>query len=92
MSKKDCSAISEILNRTNFRILAWYLNPVKTMQTGLKHFELIHQQPMQSTGKEKFTVYVYIKTKAYNRFNAKEWEQESVEGEVSPDFSVEKHE
>jgi hypothetical protein len=30
MSKKDCSGISEILNRTNFRILAWYFGPDKT--------------------------------------------------------------
>ena len=82
MSKKDCLGISEILNRTNFRILAWYFGPDKTRQTGLKHFELIHQEPMQSTGKEKFTVYVYIKTKAYDPLNAKEWEQEEpIEGE-----------
>jgi hypothetical protein len=93
MSKKDCTGISGILNRTNFRILAWYFNPDKTRQTGLKHFELIHQEPMQSTGKEKFTVYVYIKTKAYDPLNAKEWEQEPAEGEeVSPDFIEENHE
>jgi len=30
MSKNDCKGISEILNRTNFRILAWYFNPDKT--------------------------------------------------------------
>ncbi len=42
MSKNDCKGISEILNRTNFRILAWYFNPDKTTQTGLKHVELIH--------------------------------------------------
>jgi hypothetical protein len=66
MSKNDCKGISERLNRTNFRILAWYFNPGKTKQTGLKHVELIHKEPMQSTGKEKFTVYVYIKTKVYD--------------------------
>lgn len=86
MSKKDCLGISEILNRTNFRILAWYFGPDKTRQTGLKHFELIHQEPMQSTGKEKFTVYVYIKTKAYDPLNAKEWEQESIEEDAASEF------
>lgn len=28
--------------------------------------ELLYQEPMQSTGKEKFTVYVYCKTKLYD--------------------------
>jgi len=40
--KNDCKGISEILNRTSFRILAWYFNPDKTKQTGLKIVELIH--------------------------------------------------
>jgi hypothetical protein len=42
MSQKDRRGISEILNRTNFRLLAWYFGPEKTKQTGLKHFELVH--------------------------------------------------
>lgn len=65
MSHKDRRGISEILNRTNYRVLAWYFNPDSTRLSGLKHFKLIHQEPMQSTGKEKFTVYVYVKTKLY---------------------------
>ena len=73
MSQKDSRGICEILNRTNFRILAWYFGPDKTRLSGLRHFELVHQEPMQSTGKEKFTVYVYIKTKAYNPKEAQEW-------------------
>jgi hypothetical protein len=66
MSEKDSRGICEILNRTNFRILAWYFGPDKTRLSGLRHFEQVYQEPMQSTGKEKFTVYVYIKTKVYN--------------------------
>ena len=31
---------------------------------------------MQSTGKEKFNVYVYIKTKAYDPEHKEEWESE----------------
>jgi hypothetical protein len=65
MSLKDRRGISEILNRTNYRVLVWYFNPDHTRLSGLKHYRLIYQEPMQSTGKEKFTVYVYVKTKAY---------------------------
>ena len=38
MSLKDRRSISEILNRTNFRLLAWYFNPDKSRLSGLKHF------------------------------------------------------
>ena len=79
MSWKDRVGISKILNRTNFRILAWYFGYEKTKASGLKHFRLIHQEPMQSTGKEKFTVYVYIKTKRYDPEHKEEWESEMEE-------------
>ena len=42
MSEKDSRGICEILNRTNFRILAWYFGPDKTRLSGLRHFELVH--------------------------------------------------
>ncbi len=42
MSQKDRIGISEILNRTNFRLLAWYFGPEKTRSSGLKHFKLVH--------------------------------------------------
>jgi hypothetical protein len=74
MSKSDRKAISHILNRTNFRLLAWYFNPVETRQTGLRHIRLLHQEPMQSTGKEKFTVYVYCKTRKYVPEEVPEWD------------------
>ena len=76
--------ISEILNRTNYRLLAWYFNPVETRKSGLKHFSLVHQEPMQSTGKEKFTVYVYYKTKKYDPTDLQDWQSSSEEEEDVP--------
>lgn len=68
MSKPDREAICKILNKTNFRIMAWYFGPKDAEQCGLKNCKLLHQMPMQSTGGEKFTVYIYYKTKkAYPR-------------------------
>lgn len=61
------------MNQTNYRTLTWYFGIKETQQTGLKHFELLYQEPMQSTGKEKFTVYVYYKTKRYDPKEDKEW-------------------
>ena len=45
--------------------MAWYFGPEKTKQDGLKNFELLYKSPMQSTGNEKFTCYVYYKTKLF---------------------------
>lgn len=42
MSHKDRLGISAILNRTNFRLLAWYFGPEKTRNSGLKHFRLVY--------------------------------------------------
>lgn len=36
MSPKDATGISEILNRTNFRVLAWYHGPDASRKAGLK--------------------------------------------------------
>jgi len=36
MSLKDRQDIAKILNRTNFRLLAWYFNPKESAQCGLK--------------------------------------------------------
>lgn len=79
MSQKDRISISTILNKTNFRTLTWYFGVKETEQTGLKHFELLYQEPMQSTGKEKFTVYVYYKTKRYDSKEDKLWLSSSEE-------------
>jgi len=63
MSKECRSKIAKILNKTKFKVLAWYSNPKQTKKAGLKNFTFISKFPMQSTSTEKFHVYVYIKTK-----------------------------
>jgi hypothetical protein len=62
MSIDDRKSISEILNRTNFRLMAWYFGPNDSATSGLKRVRLAFKMPMQSTGNEKFTVYCYFKT------------------------------
>mmetsp|Transcript_42087 Transcript_42087/g.30858 ORF Transcript_42087/g.30858 Transcript_42087/m.30858 type:complete len:86 (+) Transcript_42087:482-739(+) len=64
MSVNDRMKICKILNRTNYRILAWYFGFKETEHCGLRNFKLLYSMPMQSTGGEKFTVYVYYRTKA----------------------------
>jgi len=66
MSKEDRKHISKILNQTNFKIMAWYFGPKDSAQSGLKRVKLVHKMQMQSTGKEKFTVYVYAKIQKYD--------------------------
>jgi hypothetical protein len=66
MSRADRAAISKILNKTNFKIMAWYFGPRESAKSGLKRVKLAFKMPMHSTGKEKFTVYVYYKTQEYD--------------------------
>ena len=66
MSRSDRASISKILNRTNFKIMAWYFGPRESAKSGLKRVKLAYKMPMHSTGKEKFTVYVYYKTQMYD--------------------------
>lgn len=66
MSLDDRRSISEILNRTNFRLMAWYFGPNDSASSGLKRVRLAFKMPMQSTGNEKFTVYCYFKTELYD--------------------------
>jgi len=63
MSKECRSKIAKILNKTKFKVLAWYSNPKQTKKAGLKNFTFLCKFPMQSTSTEKFHVYVYIKSK-----------------------------
>lgn len=65
MSDNDRYKICKTLNRTNFKVMAWYFGPEKTRQDGLRNFKLLYKSPMQSTGNEKFTCYVYYKTKLF---------------------------
>lgn len=50
MSITDHKKIAETLNRTNFKILAWYIGPRDSCAAGLKRVKLVHKMPMQSTG------------------------------------------
>jgi len=87
MSDSDRYGICKILNRTNFKVMAWYFGPEKTRQDGLKNFKLLYKSPMQSTGNEKFTCYVYYKTKLYEpgvddvSSSEDEYDEEEVEDE-----------
>jgi hypothetical protein len=61
MSKSDLTQIADILNKTNYRVMAWYFGPEDTCKAGVRDVKLLCQMPMHSTGNERFTVYVYIK-------------------------------
>ena len=63
MGEKCRKKISKILNKTNWKVLAWYSNEYQTKKSGLTHFLKIGNFQMNSTGNEKFSCYVYIKTK-----------------------------
>lgn len=51
MSVQDRRDISKILNRTNFKLMAWYFGPHESAASGLKRVRLAFKMPMQSTGK-----------------------------------------
>ena len=46
--------------------MAWYFSPRDSANCGLKSVKLAHKMPMQSTGREKFTVYIYFKTRCWD--------------------------
>ena len=60
----DCRyKVAKILNKTNFKVLAWYLTPKQTEKIGLRNCLYLCSFTMQTTSTEKFNVYIYIKTK-----------------------------
>ena len=63
--------------------MAWYFGPRESAQSGLKKVKLAYKMPMQSTGKEKFTVYVYFKTQLYDENDP--WSDEDSEASESSD-------
>lgn len=87
MSVEDRRGISKILNRTNFKIMAWYFGPRDSSASGLKRVKLAYQMPMQSTGKEKFMVYVYFKTEKYDPNNP--WSESDSEADSCSDSDSE---
>lgn len=66
MSISDRVSIAKILNKTNFKLMAWYFSPRDTAHCGLKRVKLAYQMPMPSTGKQKFMVYIYYKIQKYD--------------------------
>eukprot|EP00826_Nyctotherus_ovalis_P046422 TRINITY_DN5243_c0_g1_i3.p1 TRINITY_DN5243_c0_g1~~TRINITY_DN5243_c0_g1_i3.p1 ORF type:complete len:315 (+),score=64.25 TRINITY_DN5243_c0_g1_i3:84-1028(+) len=58
MTKETMREICEILNRTEYKVLAWYFSEDKSRKYGLKDAILVHKMPMLSTGGEKFNVYI----------------------------------
>ena len=88
MSIPDRRDISKILNRTNFKLMAWYFGPRDSAASGLKRFRLAFKMPMQSTGKQKFTVYVYYKTELYNSEDP--WSEDDSEAEQDSSEEEEK--
>ena len=46
MSRKDRAGIAKILNKTNYRILAWYFDPKETARCGLRDFKLLGKMSM----------------------------------------------
>ena len=83
MSEEDRAGIAKILNQTNYRVLAWYFNPRDTEKSGLRDFICLGRMQMQSTGNERFTVYVYFRTQAYKQGIEVAWDQydEECDGE-----------
>lgn len=61
MSHKDRQGICQILNRTQFKVLAWYQSPEESRKAGLTDVQFVMRIPMQSTGNEKFSVFIFIK-------------------------------
>ena len=53
--------ICEILNNSDWKVLAWYTNEKQTRESGLENFKFVASFPMTSTGNQKFSCYVYIK-------------------------------
>jgi hypothetical protein len=76
---RECKiGIIKALNKTNFKVLAWYWNQKESEADGLKHVKMIHKMPMQSTGGQNFSVYIFIKTKSHTKQNDKKRLRETV--------------
>ena len=64
MGQECLRGIANSLNHTNFKILAWYTNPKDTYDCGVRNVRFLLRRPMTSTGKQKFSVYLYYKINA----------------------------
>ena len=75
MSIEDTEGIASILNKTNYKVLAWYHGPKDTHKSGLRDFIYMGRMPMSSTGGERFSAYVYFKSVKYVKGIEKIWSQ-----------------
>lgn len=73
MSMSNISEIAWTLNKTNWRIMAWYFDATVTWECGLRDFALLGQMSVQTTGSQTFTVYVYFRTNFYKPEIEKFW-------------------
>lgn len=65
LSENSCiTKICEILNNTNWKVLAWYKDKKTTSKCGLKNFEFVNTIRMSTTGNQCYSCYVYINTGA----------------------------
>lgn len=69
MSKDNVKEVSAILNKTDYRVYACYLNENEIKKSGLKDFMLIHRIPVTSIAGDNLTIYIYIKTKSDETLN-----------------------
>ena len=91
LMSSDCrQSMAKVLNKTNYKILAWYSNPKQTEQCGLKGVKFICKFPMQSTSTEKFHCYVYIKIKGDDYEEVKEQKERKSEKAVKKESKVKK--
>lgn len=62
MSEHDLCEICKALNETKFKVLSWYWGPKATRKFGLRNFIYLHKMTMQSTGGQKFTAFIYLRS------------------------------
>lgn len=75
MSKEDTAGIAKILNQTNYKVLAWYFGPVDTKKSGLRDVIYMGRMSMTTTGKERFSAYVYFRVAKYIKGIEPIWDQ-----------------
>jgi hypothetical protein len=71
--------------------LAWYFGKKETENCGLRNFKQLYSIPMQSTGNEKFNVYIFYRTQAVTQEDI-DWESSSEEDDSSSDEEATKKE
>ena len=63
MHRDTIENICTALNKTNYKVLAWYFPPSYTWKCGLRNFKCLYKMGMSTTGHQNFYVYIYIRVK-----------------------------